>query len=116
MWFGATPEQLIKVNKNSIMTVALAGTQLVSKTETVVWGEKEKKEQQLVTNYITANIQDLTKELKVSNPYNFKAGDLWHIKTDIFALLKSKSVFASSMRRISIESIVFTLMSCESVL
>ena len=90
MWFGATPEQLIKVNKNSIMTVALAGTQLVSKTETVVWGEKEKKEQQLVTNYITANIQDLTKELKVSNPYSFKAGDLWHIKTDIFALLKSK--------------------------
>lgn len=90
MWLGATPEQFIQLSGNEIKTVALAGTQLVSSSDAVFWNEKEKKEQQLVTDYIIDTIQYLTKEITISSPFNFKAGNLWHIKTDISALLKSK--------------------------
>ncbi len=89
-WIGATPEQFLKMDRNALKTVALAGTQLATKTKTVIWNPKEKIEQQLVTDFIVENLQDLVKEVTLSSPYSFKAGNLWHIKTDIAAVLKSK--------------------------
>jgi isochorismate synthase len=89
-WLGATPEQFLKTNGNSLKTVALAGTQLAKSSKKIVWPDKEKAEQQLVTDFIVANLEDLVKEITISSPYSVKAGNLWHIKTDIFAQLKSK--------------------------
>ena len=90
MWFGASPEQLLKTKGNALMTVALAGTQLATSAKTIIWNDKEKKEQQLVTDFIVENLEHLSKEVTISSPYNFNAGNLWHIKTDISAQLKSK--------------------------
>jgi len=88
-WIGATPEQLLKTNGNTIKTVALAGTQLATKAKTVSWSEKEKIEQQLVTDFIVESLEGLVKEIVISSPYSAKAGNLWHIKSDISAVLNS---------------------------
>ena len=89
-WIGATPEQFLKTNGNTLKTVALSGTQLATTSATIIWDDKEKIEQQLVTDFIVDSLEDLAKEITLSSPYSVKAGNLWHIKTDILAQLKSK--------------------------
>ena len=86
MWMGATPEQFLKTENNTLKTVALAGTRLINDD---VWGDKELKEQQYVTDFIVSNIKEYTNLVKVSNPYTITAGNIQHIKTDINATLNS---------------------------
>ncbi len=81
LWMGATPEQLVKINQNQFETVALAGTQLYS--ENVIWATKEIEEQQFVTNFIVAKVQDKVTNLKVSETKTVKAGNLAHLKSII---------------------------------
>lgn len=88
LWMGATPEQLLKVNSGTMHTVALAGTQLYN-TEALIWEDKEKQEQQFVTDYITDSLKHITQEIVTSQPYTYRAGNLVHIKTDITAALNS---------------------------
>ena len=92
MWMGATPEQLVKIEHNKVQTVALAGTMVDSGSDFngVVWGEKEVKEQQIVTEFIVDALQPFTENLQKTEPYTFKAGSLIHIKTDIQAELSNK--------------------------
>jgi isochorismate synthase len=89
-WIGATPEQLLQTKENAIKTVALAGTQLATNAKIVSWEEKEESEQQLVTDFIVQSLEGLVKEITISSPYSVKAGNLWHIKSDISAIVKSK--------------------------
>jgi isochorismate synthase len=90
IWFGATPEQFLKLNQKSLQTVALAGTQVAGVSDKINWNEKEKVEQQLVTDFITSGLVGKVDKLVVSSPYSVKAGNLWHIKTDLTATIKSK--------------------------
>lgn len=90
LWMGATPEQFLKINQKALQTVALAGTQIATNAEHIIWQEKEIEEQRLVTEFITTSLQNKVSELTLSSPYSFKAGNLWHIKTDISATAKSK--------------------------
>jgi isochorismate synthase len=90
IWFGATPEQFLKLNQKSMQTVALAGTQVAGISDKMNWNEKEKVEQQLVTDFITSGLVGKVDKLVVSSPYSVKAGNLWHIKTDLTATIKSK--------------------------
>lgn len=92
-WLGATPEQLLQTDGNLLKTVALAGTQLNVENQEVIWQEKEKYEQQLVTDFIVGSLEDLVKEITISSPYSVKAGNIWHIKTDISATAKNKNAF-----------------------
>lgn len=98
LWLGATPEQFLKVNESEISTVALAGTQLATPSMTLEWGEKEKVEQQLVTDFIVDSLSPIAKEITISSPYTIKAGILAHIKTDIAAKAKSKKALISIIR------------------
>ena len=52
LWMGSSPEQLIRVCDNIINTVALAGTQIGDSNKEIVWSNKEKNEQQIVTDYL----------------------------------------------------------------
>ncbi|CAM3289927.1 isochorismate synthase [Flavobacterium longum] len=83
MWMGATPERLIQIENRNFKTVALAGTQAFLGNESVQWAEKERAEQQFVTDFIIDGLQPHTADLKTSAPYTARAGNLWHIKTDI---------------------------------
>jgi isochorismate synthase len=92
-WLGATPEQLLKVNGAVFETIALAGTQKDKGFADVVWEEKEQKEQQIVTEYIVRKIEKKVVKLKVTQPYSIKAGNIWHIRTDISGVLNSETNF-----------------------
>jgi len=88
LWMGATPEQLLKVENKTLHTVALAGTQLYKEGEHAVWENKEKEEQQFVTDYIIESLQEYTTDVRQTEPYTFRAGNIVHIKTDISAEVK----------------------------
>lgn len=88
LWMGATPEQLLKVENKTLNTVALAGTQLYKEGETAVWENKEKEEQQFVTTYIMDSVRPYATQIRKTEPYTFRAGNIVHIKTDITAELK----------------------------
>jgi isochorismate synthase len=90
-WMGATPEQLLKADGNEFATTALAGTQKASPETQVVWEQKEKEEQQFVTDFIVKRLKEFVLSVSVTEPYSFRAGSIWHIKTDISGILNDNS-------------------------
>ena len=88
LWIGASPEQLLKIDNQKLNTVSLAGTQKNDDKKVVEWGEKEKTEQQIVTNSIVENLENELSNIKISFPYSYQAGSLFHLKTDIEGELK----------------------------
>lgn len=89
LWMGATPEQLVRANVNVFETMALAGTQKDTGSNEIIWGQKEKEEQQFVTDYIVDQLKEATLEISVTEPYSLKAGSIWHLKTDIWGVLNA---------------------------
>ncbi len=91
LWLGATPETLLKVERNQFRTMSLAGTQSFEGKMDVVWGEKEKEEQRLVTDSILENLFEVpVANIEISLPYTARAGNLLHLRTDISGKLISK--------------------------
>lgn len=90
-WLGATPETLLKTEGLNFHTMALAGTQNFNGEMEVDWGEKEKQEQQFVTDSILDGLGQLemVESIKVSETYTSRAGDLLHLKTDISGRMQS---------------------------
>jgi isochorismate synthase len=91
LWMGATPEKLLKANGNVFETMALAGTQKDNLQTEIVWQQKEKEEQQYVTDFIVKRLKEFAASVVVSEPYSLRAGSIWHIKTDISGVLKDNS-------------------------
>lgn len=92
-WLGATPETLLEVKRNQFKTMALAGTKKFSGSSQVEWGEKEKQEQQYVTDYILENLElSLSGKGKIetSDVFTSRAGNLLHLRTDIRGDLPSE--------------------------
>ena len=90
-WIGATPEQLLKVTENNFETISLAGTQKDTGSSEILWGEKEKEEQQFVTDYLVSRLKKVASTVQFTKPYSIKAGTIWHIKTDVLGVLNSDS-------------------------
>lgn len=90
LWMGATPEQFIKISGNELQTVSLAGTQLFDAE--VIWGKKERHEQQLVTDFISENLQQFSEQVTISEPKTIQAGNLAHLQSDISAVIDKKDV------------------------
>lgn len=100
LWAGATPETFLSVKNQQLSTMALAGTQSYQDSLNVAWGDKEKEEQQYVTDYIVAAIRDEVSQLEVSAPSTVKAGNLLHLNTDISGLLNKKSNLSSLIEKL----------------
>ncbi|WP_350288720.1 isochorismate synthase [uncultured Croceitalea sp.] len=83
MWLGATPETLLKVNKNSLTTTSLAGTLPAIDDDPPNWSTKEVEEQQLVTDYILTALSDTLINIEATVASSIKAGNLWHLKSII---------------------------------
>ncbi|SDS23392.1 chorismate-binding protein [Christiangramia echinicola] len=85
VWLGATPETLLKAERNKFKTMALAGTQLFKGETDVEWETKEVEEQLFVTDYILKSLEKLqnVENIQASRPYSARAGNLLHICTDI---------------------------------
>lgn len=91
-WIGATPEILLQTINQTGFTIALAGT-LPTETSST-WQEKEKIEQQLVTDYIQEKLEEFpVTELSVQGPYTYHAGPVQHLRTDFsFDLPQEKAL------------------------
>lgn len=93
LWLGATPESLLEVERNRFKTMSLAGTQIYKGTLEVVWGEKEKEEQKIVTDSILENLLDIsTESVETTLPYTARAGSLLHLRTDITGSMTNSQI------------------------
>lgn len=95
LWLGATPELLFKVEGKQLTTISLAGTQPYEADAEVSWTSKEYKEQQIVTDYITKQIEPYTSTINVSEVETVRAGNLLHLKTYIHSRIKPESSLKS---------------------
>ncbi|MGJ5641096.1 chorismate-binding protein [Formosa sp. S-31] len=91
LWLGATPETLLKIDGQRLVTMSLAGTQKYEGSMDVTWGEKELQEQQFVTDFITEQLEDKVLAVAASPVRTVKAGPLVHLQTQISARLKPES-------------------------
>lgn len=85
VWLTASPELLVSAEGKNIKTVSLAGTKPAN--ENIAWTEKEKKEQQLVTDYISDIVKETCKNVNVSGPKDVMAGNVVHLKSEFSAIL-----------------------------
>ena len=90
IWLGATPETLLKIENNRFSTMALAGTQVYKGTLDVLWGVKEREEQDIVTKSIVRSLKKNISTIEFSDAYTAKAGNLLHLRTDIRGTLIDK--------------------------
>jgi isochorismate synthase len=83
-WVGASPELLLGFEKGVFNTYSLAGTQTTKgkKKGKVNWGEKEKREQEIVSNYIKEIVQKHPQvKLTLIGPETVAAGNIMHLRT-----------------------------------
>ena len=92
-WMGATPELLLTKRNGHFLTVSLAGTLPRNGDNDVPWTAKELREQEIVTEFIeaqlkTVGIENFTK----SGPFTSFAGNVAHLKTEIeFSAAKAQA-------------------------
>ena len=97
-WLGASPELFLSTRNKRLKTFSLAGTHAFVKDSTPGWKEKEIEEQEIVTQYIADSLQSLSIEPQVSAVETVRAGNLWHLKTEItgnIGLTSLQSVIAA---------------------
>jgi isochorismate synthase len=88
-WIAATPEILLEAHKSFVFTMSLAGTKKASQN-TDPWGDKEKNEQQLVTEFIENQLQKVgAEQIELNGPYDYQAGPVTHLRTDLSAYFAS---------------------------
>jgi isochorismate synthase len=88
-WIGATPEQFINLERETLRTVALAGTQHKTEFPEPKWTSKEIEEQQMVTNYIIDTLKAYANDINIGDAKTVGAGNLWHLKTEIKAKVEN---------------------------
>ena len=98
LWLGASPETLLNLEGSVFKTMSLAGTQLYIKNQTAVWKSKELEEQQLVTNFIENQLQEIAVSLEIDGTETVKAGSLLHLRTKVSGVLKGTSTLKELIR------------------
>ena len=80
-WLGATPETLLRKQGTKLTTMSLAGTR--STAERNLFSEKEKQEQQLVTDFIAEALRQTPglSAIDIAPPSLVQAGQVWHFQT-----------------------------------
>ena len=92
-WMGATPELLLRYHSGVAETIALAGTRPADPDQALPrWSSKEKHEQQLVTDYILARMQDSGLKPQKGEVQNIPAGKLWHLGTSVRTFIDPEMV------------------------
>jgi isochorismate synthase len=81
LWLGATPETLLKTSGNSFSTMSLAATRPYKASLDVVWNAKELEEQLLVTEFIMAELEGISKSIELAERQTVRAGNVLHLRT-----------------------------------
>ena len=89
LWMGASPETLLSCSDSGICTMSLAGTK--GRDDFSEWTEKEREEQQIVTEYIESCFLNVSRvRPEISGPESRLAGNVKHLCTT-FALDKESA-------------------------
>lgn len=95
IWLGSTPELLLSSQQGIYKTVALAGTMVNPELSVTahlplsIWSEKNRHEQQLVTDYIKAVLEKYSERCDVTGPVTHNLGKVLHLKSDFTFILKT---------------------------
>jgi len=84
-WMGISPELLVSEKNDVYKTVALAGTKMAS---TPNWDDKNRKEQQIVVDYMQQQIEKIGGDILRDGPFTAQAGKIEHLKTKFTFSLK----------------------------
>ncbi|MDB4163646.1 chorismate-binding protein [Flavobacteriaceae bacterium] len=88
-WMGASPELLFKTERDSVSTMALAGTKFNINSD---WGDKEYSEQKIVQDEIFENLKPLCNSLITSEIETISAGKIQHLKTDFKGTTRASTI------------------------
>jgi isochorismate synthase len=78
LWIGASPEILVSETPTMLTTYSLAGTKVID--DNTAWSGKEKKEQQIVTDFIQKKLRKTVSEkINIRGPVTHEAGRLKHL-------------------------------------
>ena len=92
-WMGATPELFLRYHSGVAETIALAGTRPAEPDKALPrWSSKERHEQQLVTDYIVAQMRALGLKPQMGGVRDIRAGKLWHLGTSIRTFIAQDDV------------------------
>jgi len=87
VWLTATPELLVSLEGDTVRSVSIAGTKPADSK--VAWGEKEKIEQQMVTDYIYKVFVNNCVDVESSGTEDLVAGNVAHLRTAISGTLNT---------------------------
>jgi len=90
-WIGATPETLLNWNEDEVTTMSLAGTRQTG-LPTFNFGDKEKNEQKIVTEYIGSVFKKYFNQVEINNTEELKYGEIIHLLSKFKA--NRKNVFS----------------------
>ncbi|MEX0363573.1 MAG: chorismate-binding protein [Allomuricauda sp.] len=91
IWCGATPETLVHIAKGELKTMSLAATLPYLEGTQPQWGSKEIEEQEMVSGYILEQLFEIANGLEMEAVKSSKAGNLWHLKSEISGKLQSST-------------------------
>lgn len=96
-WFGATPEILLKGKGQEYQTMSLAGTMLSTdkacqdQHDLSGWSQKDRVEQEYVTQYIRQVIKPYSLTIQEQGPYIAMAGPVCHLRTDFHFIIQDEA-------------------------
>lgn len=92
MWMGASPENFLSFEHHNITTMALAGTRKCADDVLAEWGDKEKEEQDIVSQYIRNVLENYELDIRSEGPYTLRAGYVEHICTRFRAFVDDSKI------------------------
>ncbi len=94
LWLGASPERLVHEEEDRVTVDALAATMgSRSGTDAADWGSKEREEQQLVVDAISAAFSSLQlKDVRITGPEVVHTANMMHLRTRFDAELADRDL------------------------
>ncbi|MDU1892229.1 MAG: isochorismate synthase [Dysgonomonas sp.] len=86
-WMGISPELLVSEKDGIGKTVALAGTKELS----AEWDEKNRREQQIVVDYMQQQLKKADYEFSETEPFTVQSGNINHLKTEFTFDMSNRS-------------------------
>ncbi len=86
-WLGISPELLLSEENKECKTVALAGTKDL---ETKEWDDKNRKEQDIVVEYMRQQLRSAGYTFDETEPFTVKSGIINHLKTEFSFRIKEQ--------------------------
>lgn len=84
IWLGASPELLLQADGEDFKTMSLAGTR-TAHGAVKAWTDKEIREQEMVTDYISETLRDAHLEVDIGERQTVQAGQVQHLCNQISA-------------------------------